>query len=248
MPQPDRRSRAAQTAMSPLGVMNGSALSELPPRDATALVRTVHERLKAAITFGELAPGTRLNQVQVAQQLGVSRMPVRAAVSDLQAEGLLEPLPNGGVRVRELTSADIQAVYEVRIALETEAARHVATSEAATGLDEVDDVLREHGELGGSSDPVALLELDRRFHMAILDATGNPGFRRAIGPIWPTVERAMVGLLVSIPEMFESAWMEHHKIAEALRSGDPERAQHQVRAHLESAAERLARTMPDAAR
>lgn len=229
---------------------NGAALSELPPRDATALVRSVRERLKAAITFGELAAGTRLNQVQVAKQLGVSRMPVRAAVSDLQAEGLLDPLPSGGAVVRELTETDMRHVYEVRIALETQAALLAAERHSATHLDDMKAVLRDHRLLGGSSDPVALLALDRRFHMALLDATGNPNFRRTIIPIWATVERAMVRMLVSIPVMFESAWAEHASIAEALASGDSQLAEDCVRTHLESSVERLARTMrspdPDA--
>lgn len=219
------------------------ALSELPPRDTTALVRTVADRLRSAITFGELAPGARLNQVQVANRLGVSRMPVRAAVADLQAEGLLDPMPGGGAVVRALTQRDMQGVYEVRAAIECQAARHVAERVSADGLAEVFQVLEDHVKLGGSSDPVALLELDRRFHMAVLDATRNPIFRRAIVPIWSIVERAMVGMLVSIPEMFERAWQEHAAIAEALRSGDPELAETRMKTHLEFAATQLARSM-----
>lgn len=217
------------------------ALTQLPPRDATALVRTVRDRLRTAITLGELAPGTRLNQVQVANQLGVSRMPVRTAVADLQAEGLLDPLPGGGAMVRALTQRDMLDVYEVRTALESQAARHVAVR--AEGLEEVFAVLEEHAGLGGAFDPIRLLELDRRFHMAILDATGNHNFRRAIVPIWSVVERAMVGMLVTIPEMFERAWREHADIAEALRAGDPDQAEARMRDHLEFAVAQLTRSM-----
>jgi DNA-binding GntR family transcriptional regulator len=220
-----------------------SALSALPPRDTTALVRMVRDRLRTAITFGELAPGTRLNQVQVASQLGVSRMPVRYAVADLQAEGLLDPLPSGGAVVRALTQRDMRDVYEVRTALEAQAARHVA--ERTEDLEEIFAVLEDHAALGGTSAPAALLELDRRFHMAILDASGNPSLRRAMLPIWSVVERAMVGMLVTIPEMFVRAWKEHAAIADALRAGDPELAEALMRRHLEFAAAQLAHSMPE---
>jgi DNA-binding GntR family transcriptional regulator len=219
-----------------------SALSELPPRDTTALVRMVRDRLRAAITFGEIEPGTRLNQVQVAQQLGVSRMPVRQAVADLQAEGLLDPLPSGGVVVRALTHDDMLGVYEVRAALECQAVRHVA--DRSSSLDAVFAVLDDHAALAGARDPVTLLELDRRFHMAILDSTGNSSFRRAILPTWSVVERAMVGMLVSIPEMFERAWDEHAGIADAIRLGDADLAEARMRNHLEFSAAQLARVMP----
>lgn len=198
-----------------------------------------------AITFGELAPGTRINQVQVADQLGVSRMPVRAAVAELQAEGLLDPLPSGGAVVRALTQRDLSDAYEVRTALETQAARHAA--DRADNLGEVFAVLEDHAALGGANDRFALLELDRRFHMAILDATGNPNFRRTIVPIWSIVERAMVGMLTSIPEMFDRAWKEHAAIGDALKAGDRDLAERRMREHLEFAAAQLARAMPDSA-
>ena len=226
------------------------ALTELPPRDASALVRSVVERLRTAITFGELPPESRLNQVQLAAQLGVSRMPVRAALTELQAEGLIDPLPGGGAVVRALTKADLQNVYEVRTALESQAVRHVAdrdAGEAAPDIDVIFQVLADHAALGGSSDPVALLQLDRRFHMAVLDATGNPVFREALVPIWSRVERAMVGMLTSIPDMFEQAWREHQAIAEALRDGDADLAEARTKAHLQFAAAQLARSMPHSA-
>lgn len=222
------------------------ALTELPPRDASALVRNVVDRLRTAITFGELPPQSRLNQVALATQLGVSRMPIRAALSELQAEGLVDPLPGGGAVVRSLDHVDMQNVYEVRGAIEARAARHVAdqqASGAAPDLAGIFQILADHKALEGAFDPVVMLRLDRQFHMAVLDATGNPVFRETMVPIWSRVERAMVGMLINLPEMFGPAWEEHRAIAEALQAGDPDLAERTLQAHLRFAAAQLARTL-----
>jgi DNA-binding GntR family transcriptional regulator len=220
------------------------ALTELPARDATALVRSVSERLRRAIILGELEAGTRVNQVEVAKQLGVSRMPVRAAVAELQADGLLDPLPNGGVAVRVLTPTDVANHYEIRTALEAQAARHVA--QHWVDLSDVLAVLADHARLGGAVHVPALLELDRRFHMAILDGTGNPDFRRAILPNYWMVQRATTQALTVIPAQFDVAWSQHTEIVEAIRSRDPELAAARMRGHLEISAETIVEAMTPA--
>lgn len=217
----------------------GSVLTELPARDTTALVRTVRERLRLAITQREIPEGTRLNQVQVANQLGVSRMPVRAAVSDLVAEGILEPIASGGVAVRTLTERDVRDVYEVRMALESQAVRHVAERRPSQALARIEQVLTGHGPHVADYDAAQLIAADREFHNALLDATENEYFRRAILPLWSIVERAIFDM-VRIPGMVARAWSEHEQIAKAVLAGNPERAERALRLHLGNAAEQLA--------
>lgn len=220
-----------------------SVLAELPKRDTTALVRNVRDRLRLAIALGEIPGGSRLNQVQLAKQLGVSRMPIRTATAELLAEGLLEIVPGGGVAVRQFTERDLRDVYEVRGALETRAVRHVAEQQPPWGLAHIEKIVQTHKPLVGSYGPAQLLEADREFHMAILDATDNSFFRRSIVPVWSNVERAIVQLL-HIKEVFARAWDEHEEIAQALRAGDPDLAESRMRQHLEHAACDLANTMP----
>lgn len=233
---------AAERSGGGLSPVGGSALGELPPRDTTALVRTVRDRLRLAIALEEIPSGTRLNQVQVAKQLGVSRMPVRAAIAELVAEGLLEVMPGGGVAVRSLTEDDVRDVYEVRLALESRAVRHVAEHQPTWGLGRIEQIVKTHRPHVLEYDAADLLAADREFHMTILDATENSCFRRAIIPLWSTVERAMVGTL-HIKEVFEVAWDEHAKIAGALRAGDPDRAEAMVEQHLTNAVGHLVRAM-----
>ncbi|MGV9797094.1 GntR family transcriptional regulator [Mycobacterium sp. NPDC003449] len=222
-----------------------SALTALPPRDSSALVRTVRDRLRLAIVLEEIPPGVRLNQVQVAEQLGVSRMPVRAAAAELVSEGLLEPLASGGVAVRSLSKRDVQAAYEVREALEAKAVRDVALARPQAGLDKLFAILARHDDLGGANDTRALLDLDRDFHGTILESTDNPYFSRAMVPMWAVVERAMVGMLRTIPDMFDVAWRQHREITEALAAGDADTAERVARQHITDAARRFAEAMPE---
>jgi len=229
--------RTPDRQFSPDGSM--TALSSLPPRDTSVLVRTVRDRLRQAIIFGELEPGSRLNQVQVAEQLGVSRMPVRAASAGLVTEGLLKPLPAGGVAVQHLTKKDVPQAYRVREALEVQAVLDVVTHGQSAAIDRLFAILARHAELGGINDIYTLAVLDREFHASILEATGNPFFARAMVPMWSVVERAMVGMLKNVPDMFILAWKQHRAIAEALRAGEAGLAETHVRQHLRDAASRL---------
>ncbi|KWX68409.1 GntR family transcriptional regulator [Mycobacterium sp. NAZ190054] len=222
-----------------------AALSALPPRDSNALARSVRDRLRRAIVLEELPAGVRLNQVMVAQQLGVSRMPVRVAAADLVVEGLLEPLPTGGVAVKALSRSDVESAYKVREALEAQAVREVAQARPEHGLAELSAVLDRHEGLGGANDTERLLELDRAFHWAILDATDNPYFSRAMVPMWSVVERAMVGMLRTVPEMFDLAWREHRLIAEAIAAGDADLAEQRARKHIRDSATKFSKSIRD---
>lgn len=224
---------------------NFSSLSALPPRDSGALARSVRDRLRMAIVLEELKPGTRLNQVQVAEQLGVSRMPVRVAAADLVGEGLLEPLPTGGVAVCTLSTRDVEAAYKVREALEAQAVREVALLRPEAGLKQLFAILKRHEELGGVNDTRTLLELDRAFHWTILESTDNLYFSRAMVPMWSVVERAMAGMLRTVPDMFDLAWRQHREIAEALAAGDADLAEWRAREHIRNSATKLSESIQD---
>ncbi|BBG03807.1 MULTISPECIES: GntR family transcriptional regulator [Pseudonocardia] len=215
----------------------GSALEQLPPRDTTTLVRTVRDRLRLAIALAEIPDG-KLNQVQVARQLGVSRMPIRAAIPELVAEGLLESLPGGGVAVRPLTETDVRQVYEVRLALESQAVRSAAEHGSDWNLRQIQTIVDTHGRAFASYDAAKLLAADREFHMAILSASQNQHYQRSIVPVWSIVERAMVSVL-HITTVFDNAWTEHAEIAGPLCDRDPDAAEAAIRRHLGDAAEKL---------
>ncbi|MDQ0799493.1 DNA-binding GntR family transcriptional regulator [Arthrobacter sp. SLBN-112] len=220
----------------------GPAMTEIPARDSTTLARTVRDRLRLAVARDELPSGVRLSQEQVANQLGVSRMPVRAAISELVTEGLLEKLPGGGVAVRPLYVKDLQDVYEIRQALESQAVRHVATHRPMEGVEQIRRVLERHRDHVAGYNAEQLLEVDREFHMSILAATGNLQFQKVVIPVWSVVERAMFKML-KMPDVAAIAWDEHEMIAAAIIDGDPDLAESRLRQHLENGAAQLARVI-----
>ncbi len=140
---------------------------------------SVTNKIREAILSGDFSGGARLNEVDLATTLDVSRTPVRAALSTLAAEGLLQYRPNSGYVVRTYTSRDIAGIYEVRGVLEGLAARSVAER----GLSDPDrgilyKVLEESTALlsAGHWDESASAQwrgLNDRFHMALLDAADN---------------------------------------------------------------------------
>jgi DNA-binding GntR family transcriptional regulator len=238
------------SAHLPTGAPNDSrpgptvgVLQELPRRDSTALVRQVADRLRTAIIRQDLGAGVRLNQVRLAEQLGVSRMPIRAAIAELTAEGLIETLPTGGARVRSLTPQDLLDVYEVRTGLETQAVRRLAEN-TSLHLVAIDDTLSRHRPLVSGYDTHQLLDLDREFHTAVLDATGNPYFKKAMRPVWSIVERAMFGML-RLSHVADVAWGEHEAIHLALHEGDADLAAELMRSHLQNGAEQLIALLSD---
>lgn len=220
-----------------------SVLGQLPPRDTTALVRDVRSRLRLAIVLGEFSPGSRLNQVKLARQLGVSRMPVRTATTELVSEGLLEVLPGGGVEVRSLTQRDLSDVFEVRTALESRAVRHVAEQQPLWGLARITKVVDSHKSLIPTYGPAQLLAADRDFHMSILDATGNSFFQRSLMPVWSIVERTMVQSL-NLNGIVTMAWPEHEEILQAMKTGDADAAESALRQHLDHAVSELENVIP----
>ncbi len=140
---------------------------------------SVTNKLREALLGGEFAGGERLNEVDLAARLEVSRTPVRAALSTLAAEGLLEYRPNSGYAVKSFTTRDIEGVYAVRATLEGLAVRLVAQQGLADiqrgqihkALAESDELLREAAWTGEVE--ARWRALNDRFHEAIVEAAQN---------------------------------------------------------------------------
>lgn len=216
--------------MSAKSTESGGLTLQPLTRARSELVTRVADVLREAIIREQLQTGERLNQVQIAEQVGVSRMPVREAIATLISEGLVEPLATGGVVVRPLSKQDVLDVYAVRIALETEAARWMIKQNRG-GAQRLDKVLSSHRLSIPHYETSQLLEVDRVFHRELLDATGNPYFSKALVPVWSVVERAMYAVL-QVPEVITTVWEEHQAIADAIRAGDAELADQRIREHL----------------
>lgn len=216
----------------------GGAVIQLP--DAAAIKRAVLERLRRAITIGQMPPGSRLLQTQLAQALGVSRMPVRDAINDLVAEGLAMPAPGGGAVVSTLTTEEMHDVYAVRATLEIFAVRQLATTLEDDHLAQLRTVVERSGALIDADERESLTALDKEFHWTLYRATGNRFLKTALTPMWAQVDRIMYAIL-QMSDYIPIVWEEHAAIVDALEARDADEAALRMEQHLQRASDRLIR-------
>lgn len=200
------------------------------------LVDQVYQALLGAIADGTLAPGARLTQEEIAQQLAVSRQPVLQALRLLKQDGLVLDAPGRGVQVAPLDAPGIAAVYQVRGALDALAARLAAQQGR-----ELDPKLIERGRKAARGRNVqAMIEADAAFHNAVYAAAGNPLIPRSAHLHWAHIRRAM-GAVLQASNLRESVWDEHEAIARAIAAGDADLAERLMREHDERASQHMTR-------
>jgi DNA-binding GntR family transcriptional regulator len=197
---------------------------------APDLTEQVYARLLAAICSGELGPGTRLTQEELAASLNVSRQPVLQALRLLKREGVLVDVGRRGLAVAPVDPDLLGHVYEVRAALEALAARLAAKS----GRRIDPDILVRGRAAAHSGDVAAMIEADLAFHHLLYAASGNPLIAGSTDRHWHHVQRAM-GASLQVREARAHIWDEHQSILEAVNAGDAVRAERLARQHCEAA-------------
>lgn len=202
----------------------------------------VERALRDRILRGHYAPSSRLNEVEIATELGVSRGPVREAMQRLSRDGLVVLQPHRGAFVRRLEPAEVRDLFEVRIALEcTVAARAAerATAEQRARLLE----LRELAELdpdGPEAD--ARFQGARDIHALLAQAANNPVLAAQV----VAVNQELLLLRTQsgqVPDRAHDAISEHGELVDAVLSGDPHRASAAMTAHLTHALDHALRSM-----
>jgi DNA-binding GntR family transcriptional regulator len=204
-------------------------------RRSSDLSERVAERLREAIFRGDLGPGRRVRQEELADRLGVSRAPVRQALVILEREGLVQADRLRGAIVAPLTVELIRDLYELRTGIE----RHVA--ECLARRTDVDSgVLEELVAAGRESASTASpqMELDLRFHTALYDALGNRILSDVMRGQWMNMRR-VIAASVKIDGYSRQIWDEHTAILEAIMAHDPGRAGALAAAHTMAASARL---------
>ena len=202
---------------------------------APDLVDRVYRTLGDAICDGSLAPGQRITQEDIAQQLAVSRQPVLQALRLLKRDGFVQDAPGRGLQVAPLDPAWIQDVYQVRGALDALAARL-----AAQRRYRIDPDVLARGRAAVRGDDVkAMIEADLAFHAALYAAAGNPLIGQSAQLHWRHLRRVMGAVLQQVRQR-EAVWDEHEAIASAIAAGDGDTAARLIEEHSASASENLA--------
>lgn len=207
---------------------------------APDLVDQVYRSLLDAISEGTLAPGQRITQEDIAEQLAVSRQPVLQALRLLKKDGFVQDAPGRGLLVAPLDAAWTLNVYQVRGALDALAARLAAEQRF-----QLDPRLIEQGRKAARGRNVkAMIDADAAFHDAIYAASGNPLIGQSAHQYWGHLRRVM-GAVLQQSRQREPVWDEHEAIAEAIAAGDAETAARLMQDHAQQAAHNLARRLPD---
>lgn len=196
------------------------------------------QNLRADIISHRLKPGQAIREDELAQNFGVSRTPIREILRRLEQEDLVKVIPNKGVFVSELTPKDIEEVLEIRMALETAAARSAASKMTEQHLMELKDIMNQLDVAVELQDSIVSFEADSRLHNLILVAAGNRRAHKIINNLMGQIHRIRF-ISGHKPGRMETTVSEHRQIAMALLGMDPDKAADAMRVHIESTREIL---------
>lgn len=195
-----------------------------------AYVSETYNMLLAAIIDGSLAPGERITQEEIAEQLSVSRSPVLQAILLLKKDGLMQDAPGRGVLVAPLDLTKISQLYEVRGSLDGLAAKLAA--ERRFKIDP--EILINGRKTAERHDVNAMIEADMAFHNAIYQASNNPLIAETAFMHWVHLRRAM-GAVLEGNSVREAIWDEHIAIAKAIEKGQCKKAVELTELHITNA-------------
>lgn len=204
----------------------------IPLSVAPNLIQQVYNCILASIVDQTLAPGHRIRQHDLAEQLGVSRQPVSHALHLLFQQGLVVESGRKGFQVTPLDPARIRQLYEVRAALDGLAAQLAAQRAAADQVNRaaLQAALAAGDAIDATTPLGALIGLDVDFHRALYRLSGNPAIEEMAGPQWPHMRRSMAAVLTSANHPAR-IWIEHRSIVERVLGGDPTGAEAAARDH-----------------
>lgn len=196
-------------------------------------VDKVADALKEQILDGRLAPGQRLISKDLAELLGVSRGPLREAFRRLAADRLVELVPNRGAVVRRLDKSEIIRLFQIREALEGQAARlaalHIDDGNHRTAFEAI---VEEGRQLQRERQMHAFVEHNRRFHQAVVAVSDNPELAQLIDRYQLAVFMPLLRQVVGTDQLIEDSLNQHAEIAQAILARDPDKAYEAMKRHL----------------
>jgi DNA-binding GntR family transcriptional regulator len=217
---------------------------------ATERANRLYDSLRGMIVRGQLAPGTRIVETEVAKRFGVSRTPVRAAFQRLERERYVTASPTQQARmtVAPLTREDVHELLQIVGELEGLAARGAADlpigqrEKIATDLETINSDFRRAASARGAQ-PGKLYELDEKFHRRYVEAGAGPRLQSLHDAVKPQAERYIRMYIALLLDTVPTAGTEHEAIVEAIRTGNAAAAQHAAQNNWRHASDRLERAI-----
>jgi DNA-binding GntR family transcriptional regulator len=206
------------------------------PRADTAMSKKelIIKHLRAEIVSGQIPPGVKLSEARLAERFGVSRMPVRDALKELESAGFVTIEQRRGTFVRGMSRSEILDLYEVREAVEGMAARlcaHRANNDLLAKLDEAIETMARQVEV---LDMDGYSRTDERFHELILSGASNERLSDHYRLLFQHLHRGLLSSIVTRREgRMERSLAEHAEIMRALHAHDPRGAEDAMRNHVQ---------------
>lgn len=198
------------------------------------LREVVFEALRDAIISGELKPGERLTEVQLAEEMGVSRTPVREAIRKLELEGFVVMVPRKGAYVADISTKDVADVFEIRAALEGLAAGLAAERITEEELEELQRLLVKVNESTENHDLDTFVAADAAFHEALYKASRNDRLVQIISNLREQIQRFR-SITLARPGRMKDALEEHKLIVDAISQRNVALARRLAQKHIENA-------------
>jgi DNA-binding GntR family transcriptional regulator len=195
----------------------------------------IAEALRKGILHGVIKAGQTLRQEELASTFGVSRIPIREAFRQLEAEGLITIYPHRGAVVTELSALEAQELYEIRLALETEALRKAIPNFTPADLKKAQAIIEA---ADGETDIARWGELNWEFHAALYTAANRPRLLAMLNNLHLSVDRYM-RLELAAMDYLPRSQHEHRELLQAVSQRETERAVNLLREHIEAAGKLL---------
>jgi len=198
------------------------------------LSKKVYRILKKEIIKGSFKPGEKVLEGKIADQMGISRTPVREAIRVLAAEGFVILSPNQGVVVRSVSAENIREVLQIHSVLEGLAARLSCEVINEEDLKELENCVNKMEKLANKKDSSTYSEVDLKFHELIVNICRNKRLVQMRKNISDQAQRYRISSL-SIPRRLKESLKEHQKILEAFKTKDPKKADSTSQKHIQNA-------------
>ena len=189
----------------------------------------IAEELKALIGSGELPRGARIQQDELAARFETSITPVREAMRQLEAQGLLVSEPHRGVRVAEANLGEVTGIYVARRLLEPYAAQRATLRVSRRDLDRADNLIETMAKAHRRKDDQGVRDANREFHFLFYERSGIPSLSRIIEGLWLSFPW---DILQVISGRVERSMDEHGRMVEAVRSGDVDKVKAGFESHI----------------
>lgn len=200
--------------------MSSAPPAELPERPQLTATDYALSQMRALLISGALAPGTRIDQAELAKRFGVSIVPIREALARLQSAGLVEIVPHRGVFVASVAAEELVDIYTVREVLEEQAARIAVTQLTEEDLEALRELSAAMAADAKAKDYEALLAHNREFHFTIYRAAGRRHMLQIIERLWDLSARYAHLQLHAVPERPAEAMFEVRRIVQACERRD----------------------------